>query len=91
MDKIKVVIRMSPLLIDVIDLKPAIRWHKVGLDGREINTKDLCRWMQIGKFTAIIRISANIKMSFEHSHGPNASAATQVQDPLRQYLDGRFM
>jgi hypothetical protein len=32
MDKIEVIIWISPILVDIIDFKPTIWWHKAGLD-----------------------------------------------------------
>lgn len=50
-NKVKVVSRVSPFLVDIIDLKFAVGWNKAGLNRRQIHANDFGRWVFISKLT----------------------------------------
>jgi hypothetical protein len=50
-DEIKMVLRIGPGLVDVVDLETTIGWDEAGLDGRKINSNDFAGGILVGKVT----------------------------------------
>lgn len=55
-NEVKVINWICPFLRNIVNFKMAVRGHELGLNGREVDSDHLRRWVSVGKFTTIVRL-----------------------------------
>jgi hypothetical protein len=55
-NKVEVVVGVSPFICDIVNLESAVGGYEVWLDGRKIDAKNVSRRMLISEFTAFVSL-----------------------------------
>lgn len=79
-----------PRLLDVVNLKFAVRRNPARLDGRDVDTSDLSRRKFVSEIARFWVSEQNVSRSeFRNSHSPDTSSSSEIEDFLWGILETR--